>query len=242
MKAFILAAGEGRRLRPLTDTLPKCLVPIDGTPLLSLWLTLLVRHGVSDVLINMHHAHERLVEFVAGHRSGVRIQLSYEPELLGSAGTVAANRAFVAGETDFLIVYSDVLTNADLTHLVERHRSHDFPMTIGVTPTDRPREKGTVVIDAAGRVVAFEEKAQAPRSNLANAGLYVARAPLFERLDTVRPASGPFDFGHHVLPQLVPSLCGVPIEDFLLDIGTPEAYARAQTLWPRMNAPAPLVP
>jgi mannose-1-phosphate guanylyltransferase len=236
MKAFILAAGEGRRLRPLTDALPKCLVPVDGTPLLGLWLKLLRRHGVSDVLINMHHAHERLVEFVADDRSGVRIELSYERELLGSAGTVAAHRPFVSGESDFLIVYSDVLTTANLTRLVEWHRGHAFPMTIGVTATDKPREKGTVVIDDAGRVVAFEEKAPQPRSNLANAGIYVARATVFETLEAARPAQGPFDFGHHVLPQLVPNLCARAIDEFLLDIGTPEAYALAQTLWPDVRA------
>jgi mannose-1-phosphate guanylyltransferase len=239
MKAFILAAGEGRRLRPLTDTLPKCLVPIHGTPLLALWLDLLGRHGVSEVLINMHHAHEKLLEFVDTCVADVHIRLTYEASLLGSAGTVAANRSFVDGERHFLIVYSDVLTTADLTRLVRFHQRHGTALTIGVTPTDTPREKGTVVIDSDGRVLAFEEKAPHPRSRLANAGIYVARQELFEHLTALRPESGPFDFGHHVLPRMVPKMNALEIHEFLLDIGTPQAYAQAQTLWPAANVPSP---
>src|SRR4029450_6004784 len=113
-----------------------------------------------------------------------------------------------------------------------------LPMTIGVTPTDRPREKGTVVVDGTGRVLAFEEKAPAPRSTLANAGVYVARAALFDVLESARPERGPFDFGHHVLPCLVPNLHAVAIEEFLLDIGTPDAYARAQSVWPEASVAA----
>jgi len=236
MKAFVLAAGESRRLRPLTDTLPKCLVPIDGIPLLALWLDLLERHGVTDVLINMHHAHERLVDYIESAPTTARVTLVHERTLLGSAGTVLANRAFVAGDRRFLVIYADVLTRVDLSRMIRFHDERHTVLTMGVTPTDRPQEKGTVVLDRDGRVLAFEEKAPQPQSNLANAGIYVANQTLFDYMPTTLPVGEPLDFGHHVLPGMVPNLSAYRIEEFLLDIGTPEAYELAQTLWPETAA------
>jgi len=231
MKAFCLAAGEGRRLRPLTDGLPKCLVPINGVPLLTIWLEQLGRNGVTDVLVNMHHAHERLVEYASTQRTGVALTLAHEPRLLGSAGTVLQQRAFVAGDPRFLIVYSDVLTCLDIRRMVRFHDAQPTAITIGVTRTDRPREKGTVVLGPRDRVTAFEEKAVAPRSDLANAGIYVASQRLFDYLPSAPPDDAPLDFGHDVLPRMVPDVTAYRIQEFLLDIGTPESYAAAQERW-----------
>ena len=110
MKAIILAAGLGTRLRPITATTPKCLVPINGVPLLELWLRDCERAGVEAVLVNTHYLAERVAEFVAARR-GVPVTLAYEPTLLGSAGTIAANWNFCGwrGES-FLVVYADNLT------------------------------------------------------------------------------------------------------------------------------------
>jgi mannose-1-phosphate guanylyltransferase len=232
LKAFLLAAGDGRRLRPLTDTMPKCLVPIRGTPLLAVWLALLEQHGVTDVLLNLHHAHERVVEFLAAARTSIAVSTVYEEQLLGSAGTVLANRRFVEGEQTFLILYADNLTNVDLTRMRAFHDTRPRPMTIGVAPTDRPREKGTVVVGDDGQVLAFEEKPETPRSNLANAGIYAAGQGLFEHLERSAVNRPPFDFGHHVFPAMAPHLTAYPIDEYLLDIGTPDSYARCQLEWP----------
>lgn len=233
MKAFLLAAGEGRRLRPLTERLPKCLVPIRGTPLLAIWLHLLEQHAITEVLINLHHAFEHVLDFLRLHRTALRIEPVHEPRLLGSAGTVLANRHFVEGESDFLIIYADNLTTVDLGRMVRFHRERRLPATIGVSVTDRPWEKGTVLVDDDGRVTEFVEKAPQPRSNLANAGIYVATPPMLDRLAAWRPGGGEaFDFGLHVLPRLVPDLCAYRIEEYLVDIGTPEAYEAVQASWP----------
>jgi len=231
MKAFLLAAGEGRRLRPLTETVPKCLVPIRGTPLLALWLALLERHGISDVLVNLHHAHERVLEFLCSWRTPLSVSTVYEDRLLGSAGTVLANRAFVDGQSNFLIIYADNLTNVDLTRMIGFHDRRTDVVTMGVVPTDRPRDKGTVVLDTDGRVVEFMEKASEPRSNLSNAGIYVARQELFQYFPPAA-ADDVLDFGHHVFPRMTRRVSAYPIEEFLIDIGTPESYARCQTAWP----------
>ena len=111
MKAIILAAGLGTRLRPITETTPKCLVPINGVPLLELWLRQCERAGIDAVLVNTHHLAERVEEFVAARR-GMPVTLAYEPSLLGSAGTIATNWNFVDSDDSFLVVYADNLTTS----------------------------------------------------------------------------------------------------------------------------------
>jgi mannose-1-phosphate guanylyltransferase len=232
VKAFLLAAGEGRRLRPLTETVPKCLVPIRGTPLLAVWLELLERHGVGEVLVNLHYAHERVLEFLRSWPTRLKVSTVYERRLLGSAGTVVANRSFVEGERRFLILYADNLTNVNLTHMIEHHDGRRHSVTMGVVPTDAPAEKGTVVVDADGRILEFVEKSSQPRSNLANAGIYVAGQELFSYLPQAAAEVGALDFGHHIFPAMTPHLGAYPINEFLMDIGTPDDYERGQLGWP----------
>jgi mannose-1-phosphate guanylyltransferase len=232
LKAFLLAAGEGRRLRPLTETIPKCLVPIRGTPLLALWLRLLERSGITDVLVNLHYAHERVVEFLDSYRTPLAIVRVYEPALLGSAGTVLANRRFVEDERTFCVMYADNLTNLDLARMIRAHDGRDTPLTMGVVPTDRPTEKGTVVVDGNGRVLDFAEKSPQPKSNLSNAGIYVAGQALFDYMPSSVDPGEALDFGYHVLPRMVPRLSAYCIDEFLMDIGTPASYELAQRVWP----------
>ena len=232
MKAFLLAAGEGRRLRPLTSSIPKCLVPIKGTPLLGIWLQLLEAHGITSVLVNLHHFHEQVLDFLRAWPTSIAVRTVYEPQLLGSAGTVAANRAFVDGDRTFLVLYADNLTAVDLTRFVRFHERRAEPLTIGVVPTDRPREKGTVVIGSDAQVIDFAEKSPEPRSNLANAGIYAANQELFDHLPAAPAPGAALDFGHDVLPRMVPHVAACRIDEFLMDIGTPEAYERAQQIWP----------
>jgi len=234
MKAFLLAAGEGRRLRPITDTIPKCLVPIAGTPLLAIWLTTLERGGVTDVLINLHYAHEQVRRFLTGWRSRLRIETAYEPALLGSAGTILANRRFVDGEPSFLVAYADNLTTIDLGRMAAFHERTPTALTMAVQPTDRPSQKGTVILDAQNRIVGFEEKSPAPVSNLANAGVYLMRQTAFDYFPAAPAPGGVLDFGYHVLPRMVPDLTAYPVEELLIDIGTLEDYEKAQRLWTRL--------
>ena len=220
-----------RDLLPLPAGPVRYPLPIGGTPLLAIWFDLLARGGVTDVLVNLHYAHERVRAFLDGWRSSLGVHTVYEPTLLGSAGTVLTNRDFVRGEDTFLIAYADNLTSLDLGRMTAFHGATTTALTLGVSPTDRPSQKGTVVLDDRGRVVLFEEKAPQPRSNLANAGVYLARQRTFDYFPTAMPASGVLDFGFDVLPQMAPDLTAYPIEELLIDIGTLEDYTRAQGLW-----------
>ncbi len=224
MKAILLAAGLGTRLRPLTEAVPKCLVPIAGRPLLAYWLDLFERHGIDQVLINTHHLPEAVREYVQHCDSRVGITLTFEEQLLGSAGTLAANWGFVEGEGAFFIGYADNLTGADLSALCDFHASHDGPLTMGLFEPADPTACGIAELDAAGRVVGFEEKPAQPRSRWANAGLYVAGPSLADFLPTQVPA----DIGHHLLPRLVGHMRAVPVRGYLRDIGTWGAYERAE--------------
>lgn len=235
MRAFLLAAGEGRRLRPMTDSLPKCLVPIQGTPLLGIWLQLLEAGGVTDVLVNVHHLHDQVLDFLASWPTSIAVATVHERRLLGSAGTVLANRAFVSDSSPFLIAYADNLTTVDVAAMARYHAGRAEPVTIGIVPTDRPREKGTVVLGPSGEVTAFEEKAAQPRSNLSNAGIYVADQELFDYMPPSVPETGVLDFGFDVLPRMVPRVAAYQIDEFLMDIGTPDAYERAQQTWPGLG-------
>ncbi len=231
MKAFLLAAGEGKRLRPLTAAIPKCLVPIDGVPLLQIWLELCRRHGIDDVLVNVHYLADHVLEFLTRQNSGVRVTSVFEPSLLGSAGTVVENADFVKGEESFFILYADNLTDLDLTDMFQFHRRHPGLVTMAVQPTDTPKQKGIVTLDDNDRVLEFEEKPSSPKSNLMNAGIYVTSQGVVDRLRELRTADTPFDFGHHVLPELIGSIDAYRVSGYLADIGSPESYEKAQREW-----------
>ena len=148
MKAFLLAAGHGTRLRPLTDTIPKCLVPIRGVPLLGIWLELCRRHGIDEILINLHAHSEAVRAFLREHGDDLKVTVSEERVLLGSAGTLLANRDWVGSDPFFWVFYADVLTTANLASLREIHERNDSHLaTLGVYEVPDPRRCGIVSLD-----------------------------------------------------------------------------------------------
>lgn len=212
--------------------MPKPLVPIAGRPLLAYWIDLLERHGVSDVLINLHYLPETVERFVAEQTGPVRIHTVMEPELLGSAGTLLANRAFVSGEEQFYILYADNLTNVNLSALRAFNTRHPLPLTVGLFHAENPSASGIVALDPDGTIVAFDEKPEHPRGDLASAGVFVGRAELFESL---RPGIRPYDFGGHVMPNLVGRMNGLLVDGYLRDIGTLQSLERAEREWAELH-------
>ena len=231
MKAFLLAAGLGTRLRPLTETTPKCLIPIKDKPLMEWWLELFAKHGVTEVLVNTHYLADSVQRFIRKwnvSNSAPLVKEFYEETLLGSGGTVAANRDFVGDDKDFLICYADNLTDVDLESFWKFHQTHDGILSMALFHASRPRECGIAALDENSRIVEFEEKPAQPKSNLANAGLYIARRQIFDYLPQT---NGLLDFGKDVLPQLIGKMYGWQTEGYLLDIGTIENYEKANKEW-----------
>ena len=227
MKAFLLAAGLGTRLRPVTDSIPKCLVQVGGRTMLDIWLDALAEAGVAEVLVNTHHFADLVEAHVAQRQCAPVVRVSHEPELLGSAGTLLANRDFVAGDEMFLVVNADNLTDFDLGLLVDAHRSGGADATLSVFRAPRPSQCGVVEVED-GWVVGFAEKPEAPRSDLANAGMYAFSPRVLEE---IRPPL-PRDIGFDLLGRLVGRARAVGIGDsYFIDIGTPAALEHARHEW-----------
>jgi len=231
MKAVLLAAGLGTRMGEVAQRTPKCLLPVAGRPLLGRWLGQLAEAGVEEVLVNTHHLAPQVREWLGSIRPPIAVQLAHEPELLGSAGTLAANEAFLAGESAFLVVYADNASTVDLRELVREHRG-DVAATLGLFRVPDPERRGIVELDAAGQVVSFVEKPAQPRGNLAWAGLLVGGPELLGAI----PPDRPCDLGHQVLPRLVGRMRGALVRGYHADIGTPEAYRATCADFERMGA------
>lgn len=230
MKAFLLAAGLGSRLRPVTNHMPKCMVQIDDRSLLDIWLDKLDDAGVDEVIVNLHYLPDVVTAHLKGRVGGPTVRTFFEPELLGSAGTLSANRHWVDGEEMFLACYADNLTRFDLRVLVDAHRERRAIATLTAFHSEHPSTGGVLALGADGRVIGFEEKPARPVSDLVNAGMYAFRP------DVLAEISGdvPVDIGYHLLPRLVGRAFAVPVECYFRDIGTVEAYQRAREEWPAL--------
>jgi mannose-1-phosphate guanylyltransferase len=236
-KALLLAGGLGTRLRPITATVPKCLVPVGGRPMLGYWLDALEKAAVGEVLLNTHHLRDQVREWMdsANATRKVRVTEAWEPELLGSAGTVHANRAWADDADDVVIIYADNLSTVDIAELLAFHRGHDDPMTMLLFRTPYPRQCGIATLDAEGRITAFVEKPETPESDLANAGLYVVDADAWREIADMDA----FDFGFDVIPHFVGRMRGLPFDGYHRDIGTHEALAAAEADAARLFGAAP---
>ena len=229
-RALLLAGGLGTRLRPLTDTVPKCLVPVGGQPILTWWLDALEAAGITEALINTHHLPDPVRAYMVQQNAQRALQLSeaYEPELLGSAGTVHANRDWADGADRILVIYADNLSDIDLGALIAFHDSHNDPMTMALFRAEHPEKCGIAALDARGVITEFIEKPEHPVSDLANAGIYVLDADAWREIADMDA----FDFGFDVIPRFVGRMRGFAHPGYHRDIGTPEALAAA-------NADAP---
>jgi mannose-1-phosphate guanylyltransferase len=229
MKAFLLAAGHGTRLRPITDHVPKCLVPIRGVPMLAIWLALCKELGIKEVLVNLHAHADAVRTFLrefADH--DVSVEVAEETRLLGSAGTLRANRSWVEGEELFWVFYADVLHCADLAAMLHLHRERKLTATLGVYEVPDPSRCGIITANSQGIIENFVEKPPLPTGNLAFSGLMIATPALLD----VIPERVPSDIGFDVLPKLKNQMLAFRISDYLIDVGTMENYQKAQTTWP----------
>jgi mannose-1-phosphate guanylyltransferase len=232
MKAFLLAAGHGTRLHPLTVGAPKCLVPIRGVPILRIWLDLCAEHNIDQVLINIHSHADQVREYLSHQNgSGVTVCIFEETRLLGSAGTLAANRDWVANEDCFWILFGDVLTTANLSQMLTFHRDRRQLATLGLYQVPDPTRCGIVQLDSAGIICSFEEKPRVPESNLAFSGLMLAHPAVLDLI----PSQFPVDIGFDLLPRLVDRMAGYMVDSYLIDIGTMQNYQSAQQTWPGLG-------
>ena len=224
---MVLAAGRGTRLRPLTDAIPKAMVPFAGKPLLEYVVRLLARHGFDDLVINLHHLPQVIADYFGDGRAwGVSIAYSLEDDLLGTAGAARQVADFFDGP--FLLYYGDNLTNFDLGDLWQNHQREGEIASIGLVRLDDPTTRGIVGLDARGRIDRFVEKPRPDQvfdNYWVNAGIYALQPEILDRI----PPDVPCDFSAVFadLRAAGRSLLGHPLRGQLLSTDTPERYGRA---------------
>ena len=227
MKALLLAAGEGTRLRPITNTIPKCLVPINGKPLLEYWLENLTKARVKEFLVNTSYLHTQVEEFVNKSIYKEKITLVYEPKLLNTGGTLLANKDFF-GDEPFFLIHADNLSFCDFKGFIDAHtnRPKNCDITMMLFHTDTPSSCGIVELNESGVVKKFYEKMENPPSNLANGAVYICEFSLFAFLESLYKKE--IDFSNDVLPHYMGKINTFLNDEYHRDIGTVESYAIAQ--------------
>ncbi len=224
---MILAAGRGTRLRPLTNQLPKAMVPFADKPLLEYVVRLLAQHGFDDLVINLHHLPQVIADYFGDGRDwGVSIAYSPEDELLGTAGAVRQVADFF--DQPFLVYYGDNLTNFNLGDLWQTHHCEGEIASLGLLRMDDPTTRGIVGLDARNRITRFSEKPRADQvfdNYWVNAGIYVVQPAI---LDCIPPDTH-CDFSEVFADLLAAGrpLLGHPMQGQLLSTDTAERYRHA---------------
>jgi mannose-1-phosphate guanylyltransferase len=225
VQALVLAGGEGTRLRPLTYTTPKPVMPLAGRPFLSFMLDWLRSHGVEEVILSCGFMSDGVKRVLGDIYDGMRLRYVIEEEPLGTAGPVrlALDEGVLTGR--LLVLNGDVLTDIDLGAELAQHERTGARATLALYPVEDTASYGVVPTDAEGRVEAFLEKAEGETpTNRINAGAYVIERDVVEAI----PAGRPVSFERDVFPELVGrDLYGYAAEGYWIDIGTPQRYLEA---------------
>ena len=234
MKAILLAAGLGTRLRPLTYFTPKCLAEINGKPLLEIWLDQLFEAEIERVLINTHYLADKVNNYILNSPYRDNIDLLHEPVLLGTAGTLFAAGAFI-GDEPVLLAHADNLSKFSVTEFIKAHENRPLQcnMTMMLFNTDDPKNCGIVEIDRVGVVHKFHEKLPFSTSNLANAAIYILEPELIRQFSVIYPM--PSDFSTEVIPNNLGKIFTFLNSEYHRDIGTLESFRLANMEYKNLN-------
>ena len=231
MKAMVLAAGLGTRLRPLTDRTPKPLLSVAGRPILLWNLLLLKRHGITDIIINLHHLGEQIVQALGdGSRFGMRVAYSHEPVLLGTGGGIKQAAPFLK-DGSFLVLNGDTLSACDLTGLIAAHRASGALVTLALREDPEAARWGPVTVDANSRILQINgaPPIRDPHKPLPLlcmfAGIHVLEP---EVLNAIPPGPGSIIDVYLSLLRQGRILQGYRMSGYWSDVGTSERYAEAQ--------------
>jgi len=233
MRALLLAAGLGSRLRPLTDAVPKCLIPINGIPLIDYWFELLLRTSIERVLVNTHYLADAVRLHVAQSPWRDRIDLVHEANLLGTRGNIWENPDYFE-MGPFLVAHADNLTQFDVSKFIGRHakRPAGTEITMMTFDTSTPQLCGIVEEDRTGVVINFHEKIANPPSCNANAAVYIFEPTIFSFLASLRKSA--IDLSTEVIPHFLGKICAFRNTVYHRDIGTVESLQLAEREFPRV--------
>lgn len=229
MKAVVLVGGFGTRLRPLTLTSPKQMLPVIDRPMLEHVIGGLGRHGVDEVVLSLGYKEDVFRQaYPNSECAGVALKYAVEPEPLDTAGAVRFAAEGAGIDETFIVINGDVFTDLDVTSVWNRHHEIGAEATIALTPVDDPSRYGVVPTDPDGKVLGFVEKppvGEAP-TNWINAGTYVLEPSVLQRIETGRKVS----IERETFPAIVADggLWAVQSDAYWVDAGTPETYIQIQ--------------
>jgi NDP-sugar pyrophosphorylase family protein len=231
MKAMVLAAGYGERMRPLTNSIPKPLLPIKGKPLLHYTLQLLKKNGINEVVINLHHLPNMIMDaFEDGSSLGVKIYYSYEKEILGTAGGIKAAEKFLRDKT-FLVINSDIIVDIDLKKVLEFHKKNMSMVTMVLREDPDVEKYGAIEIDSEGRVRRFlgkpEYEGNLPLRKLMFTGIQILEPEIFDEIPGGRYCGTTEETYPKLMNKNAP-IYGYEFNGYWIDIGTPERYEKAK--------------
>ena len=231
MRALLLAAGFGQRLRPVTDQLPKCLVPIMGQPLLGHWFDLLGKGGIERILVNLHHLPDKVREFVQSCAHASMVESVYEETLLGTGGTILKNSDFFC-EQPFMVIHADNLSLFNVSDFKASHERRPTHTEITMMTFSAPDPKlcGIVEVDSEGVVRTFCEKAENPPGNLANAAVYILEPSIIKFLAALK--KDVIDLSTEVIPAYLGRINTFHNGLYHRDIGTNDSLVAAQREYP----------
>ena len=224
MKAVILVGGEGTRLRPLTYSTVKAMVPVLNRPFIEYVIRRLSHHNVNEIILALGYKPDSITDYFGdASQLGAKLICSVEPAPLGTAGPVKHAEQYI--DDTFFVINGDIFTDIDLTDMLDFHKKKGARVTIALTPVDDPTQFGVVETDSQQRVTRFVEKPSLEQvtSNMINAGIYILDADILERI----PQGKRFMFEHDVFPKLLAD--GEPVfsyatDTYWMDMGTPEKY------------------
>ena len=224
MQALILAGGEGTRLRPLTYTVPKPVLPLAGRPHIAYVIDWLARHGVDDAIVSCGHLAEGMRNTLAEMELGVRIRFAEEPDARGTAGAIRFAEEMLAER--FLVLNGDILCDLDLTALIEQHGRTAAQATIALYPVADPAGYGLIHRREGGEITEFLEKPEPGQidTDEINAGAYLLERSVLENIPPDRAVS----IEREVFPELIgKGLYGIRLDGYWIDIGTPDRFLEA---------------
>ncbi len=226
MRALLLSAGFGTRLRPLTYTNPKCLVTVRGQPLMKYWFDLLFSGGCERVLVNTHYLPDLVCKYVTQSQYYALVDIVHEPHILGTGGAVLANADWFEGQS-FMVAHADNLTNFDVPEFLMRHanRPSGCAITMMTFDTDSPQSCG-IVEECNNVVIAFHEKVLNPPGFRANAAVYIFETEVIDFMVSLKKSE--IDISTEVLPHFLGRICTYQNKRYHRDIGSLESLALAE--------------
>ena len=227
MKALLLAAGLGTRLRPITYSIPKCLVPINGKPLLEYWLDMFYKNEFSFVMINLHYLSGKVISYLENSPYRHYVETVHEEKLLGTAGTLLKNKSYFESDTIFL-AHGDNFSIFDMNAFIKAHQSRPSgcEITMMTFETDTPKSCGVVELDKNQIVRGFYEKVENPPGKLANGAVYMLEPSVLDFLVSLEKEE--IDFSTEVLPFFIGRIYTFLNQQYHRDIGSLESYKIAQ--------------